>query len=264
VALGASWRAWRRGGDDGAGWLLSFGLVPILFFLPLSLVTREDLSRVQWDLVGYAVGIVALAGWIAGSPGKGSRNPEERFLEPFPARRGLGLAAVGTALLTTSLLVLGALRPDLAVAVGLRPPTQRMLGWRELAAAIREAEQGSWTRPPFLLTESFDAALCLGFERGSREGIYTFRGAHDRRYGLTGQLEAWGIDEARAFKDRRGQEAIYVQEFLHPDRPQAEKVPRRLFRRFREVTLLREVEVVVGTRVVRRFGLYRAVPKLLL
>lgn len=247
VSFGATWRRWRRTGCGRNAWVLCFGLVPILFFLVPSLFTERLLIRVHWDMIGYAVGIVALAGLIAG-----------RERDARPPRRRLGIAALATALPITASLIVAGLWPSLSVAVGLRPPTLKMLGWKELAAKVRELEQRPWEEPHFILTKSFSTALCLGVERGSREGIYTIRSGHDKRYGLRRQLEAWGIDEERALAENLGHEALYVHEFRHPEAPRPKDQPKRVFRYFERLEPLAEVRVTLGGRVVRRFGLYRA------
>lgn len=265
------WRSWRRSARRGDAWLLSFGLVPILFFLVPSLFTKRLLIRVHWDLIGYAVGIVALAGLIAGQEG-GRR------------RRRLGVASVAAGALITVALFASSFWPALAVAAGTRPPTVKMLGWEELAARVREMEAGHglragrWDEPRFILTSSFHSALCLAFQRGSREGIYTIRSAHDRRYGLTAQLEAWGIDEERALAEHFAHDAIYIHEFRRPDRPGPKDQPRRVYRYFEalegrtgdrnwltrhELEPLAEAKVTIAGRTVRRFGLYRAHQQLL-
>jgi len=242
----ALWRAWRRDGCERGAWLLGFGLVPILVFAPPSLFTEQRMVRVHWDLIGYAVGIVALAGLIAGRDEDGGSK-----------RLALGIGALATAAVVTVGLFASAVWPGLTGLVGARPLTVRMLGWRELAARVRELEKGL-REPHFVLTNSFKSALCLGFERRSRDGIYTLRSRYDAQYGLTEQLAAWGIDEASFLEERRGEEALYVHEFTHPEAPRAEDQPLRVLRFFGHLEPQGEVTVVGGGTTMRRFGLYRA------
>jgi 4-amino-4-deoxy-L-arabinose transferase-like glycosyltransferase len=234
---------WRHRGRMGgpAAWLLCFGLVPILFFLPPSVLTQRRLVRVHWDLIGYVAGMVALAG----------------FISTRGARR-VGAAAVGTALVITMPCFAAALWPGLAPAVGRRPPTRRMLGWKALADRVRAIEQEPWDTPRFILTGSFDTALCLGVQRRSREDIYTIRHSHDRRYGLRYQLMEWGVDEETALVEQFGHDALFIHDFRHPDAPRAEDQPRRIWRYFEALEPLDEVTVEFGGTVYRRFGLYRA------
>ena len=70
AAFWGVWRRWRLLRRGRHAWLLAFGLVPILFFLLPSLFTEQKLTRLHWDLIGYAVGLVALAGLIAGGKGR--------------------------------------------------------------------------------------------------------------------------------------------------------------------------------------------------
>ena len=199
-------------------------------------------------------------------------------------RRKLGLASVAVGALITAALFAASFWPALAVAAGARPPSVRMLGWQELAAKVREMEAGHglragrWDEPHFILTGSFDSALCLAFHRGSRKGIYTIRSVHDERYGLTRQLEAWGIDEESAMAAHFAREAILIHEFRRPEEPGPEDQPRRVYRYFEvlegrtgdrnwltrhELEPLAEARVTLAGRTVRRFGLYRAHQQLL-
>jgi len=240
------WRKWRQGGDWPSAWLLSFGLLPILVFLVPSLFTERRMLRVQWDLFGYATGIVALAGLIAG-----------RDEEQGTRRLGLGISAVSVAALITLALFASSAWPSLSALVGARPPTLRMLGWRNLVARLR-AHEASLPKPHYVLTSSFQSALCLGFERQSRDGVYTLLNKHDRQYGLTDQLIEWGADHRTALATRPGQDAIYIHEFRHPDAPRPKDYPRQVLELFDHLDPLEEVEVVIGGRTLRRFGLYRA------
>lgn len=246
VSFVALWRRWRGSGDWRSAWLLVFGVLPILVFLAPSIFTRRRMLRVQWDLFGYAVGIVALAGLIAGRDDEGGTR-----------RLRLGVGSLLAAVAITGALFASSLWPSLATAVGARPPTVRMLGWRELAARVRELE-ARVPRPHFVLTSSFQSMLCLGFERRSRDGVYTILSKYDRRYGLTPQIKAWGVDDRSFLEKRPGQQAIYIHEFQRPEAPRPNDYPRRVLEFFEHLDPLGEVTVVVGGRTLRRFGLYRA------
>ena len=246
VAFAGLWRAWRRSGRAHDAWLLCFGLAPIAFFFAPSVFTARSLVRVHWDLIGYATGAVALAGWVVQRP-----------------TRKMAVAVLAVAVPIVLALQAACLWPSLAVVAGLRPPTREMLGWAELSSAVAEQERRLGSQPRFIITGSFDSALCLGVTRQSREGIYTIRQSHDRRYGLRQQLTDWGIDEESALVDHFGHDALFVHEFRHPDAPGPDDDPRRIFRYFEKLDLLADVPISIGGRVVRRFGIYRASQMLL-
>ncbi|NQT52080.1 glycosyltransferase family 39 protein [bacterium] len=252
ATLGVLWRSWRRRGCGASSWLLAFAGGPILFFALPSVCTEQDLVRVHWDLAGYAVGIVAVAGVISGADG-----PRHVW------RLLVGIAATACAALVTVAVFLASLFPGAGAAVGVRPPTRQMLGWGALATKVTELDRALGPEPRFILTRSFDTAVCLAFARRSRERIYTIRDAHAREYGLYEQLSRWRIDEEHFLSERLGHEAIYVHEFRHPEAPRPQDHPRRVYRYFEKLDPLDEVVVSIGGRTVRRFGLYRASQMLL-
>jgi len=172
-------------------------------------------------------------------------------------RRWLGLAAIAGALPITVALFIASLWPAAAAAVGARPPSVRMLGWERLAARVKDLQQTMPT-PHLVLTSSFHSALCLGFVRGSREGIFTFLEVKDPDYGLSGQLKVRGLDVSRLVSEYPGRPVLYVHEFRHPAAPRPRDYPRRVRRLYRRLEPLAEVKVEIGGRIWRRFGLYRA------
>ncbi len=173
-------------------------------------------------------------------------------------RPGWGISATMASVLISGALLIACLFPGLAVTVGAKPPTTKMLGWKDLASRVRQVEQRSWDAPHFILTNYFGTALCLGFERRSRDGLYTITTGHTRRYGLKGQLADWGMDQSHFMSERQGQEAIYIHEFRHPHAPKKRHFPDRVFRYFKKLEPLDEVLVKVNDRIIRRFGIYRA------
>lgn len=121
-ALVAAARAAWRGEARGA-LLAGFGLLPIAFFLPPSVGTKNLMVQMHWAAFGYAVGLVALGGVVAG----GGRW-----------RRRLGVAALGVGGLATAAILVGIFCPRLPLAFGMRPPGHRLLPWRELAERLVE------------------------------------------------------------------------------------------------------------------------------
>ncbi len=242
------YRPWlTQSGKEKKMWLLVFGLLPILFFFFPSVLTKRQLIREHWDLIGYCVGIIAFSGMIIKEVGL------DRVRWP---RWGISAAVVSVFI--SAILMIACLYPGLAVAIGLRPPTAKMMGWKDLAVRVNQIEQRSWDTPHFILTNYFSAALCLGFERRSRDGIYTITTDHTRRYGLEGQLADWGIDQSHFMSERQGQEAIYIHEFKHPDAPKIRDFPKKVFKYFQGLEPLDELQIKVNNQTVRRFGIYRA------
>jgi len=245
AAFVGAWRAWRRGAWSGA-WLFSFGVGPILFFLAPSLFTEERLSRVQWDEIGYAVGIVALACAIA--PG-GEGRERRRW-------RRTGVAALALALVMSLALSAVSRWPGLAAGAGIRVPTRQMEGWREVTERV-EAMDETWPGGrPIVVTRSFKTAVCLGFRRG-REDIYTLEHRRNERYGLIGQLAAWGIDERHLEMERGDRDALYViprgHEVARPHKPNLKRI-RRFFTTVEPVDAF---DIVRGGHPLFSFHLFR-------
>jgi hypothetical protein len=192
---------WRRGDARGA-WLLSFSVFPVAFFLVPSLGTESFMWRVHWDAVGYATALVALGCLLGGG------DLVERVRRRWRRVSVVGLAVAG---LAVAVLIAVAAFPCTALHAGLsRPPLRTVLGWRELAAKVREREE-AWSGPDrFIVTESFNTALCLGFHLDRREGIYCLPHSRNRRYGLEEALNEWGIDWQTMVREQTGRPALYV------------------------------------------------------
>jgi hypothetical protein len=192
---------WRRGDARGA-WLVCFSLFPIVFFLVPSIGTQSLMLRVHWDAVGYASALVALGCLLGGDDLPGAIAARWRRV----TAAGLVLAGcMMAAALVVSLL------PCLGLRLGMRrPPMHRLMGWREVAAAVRERE-AAWQGPDrFLVTESFRAALCLGFHLNRREGIYCLPHPRNSHYGLGAALRQWGVDWQSMLEEQVGRPALYV------------------------------------------------------
>ena len=249
AAFVAAWRSWRRG-DWGSAWVLSFGLVPIAFFFVPSVFTKKALLRVHWDEMGYAIGLIGLAAAIArlSQPGR----PRGRW-------RRLGVAGIAAAALISGAAFVGSLRPGLAVALRLRPPTRQMLGWRDLARRVRSVRSGWRGAEPVIITDSASTHFCLAFHLRQRQNIYTLDSLVNRRYGLVEPLGVWGIDQPHLVADmesgRLAPEAIFIDQPHHTTRSTFPP-PEQLTRLFASVELLEPLLVTRGGRVVVIFTLY--------
>lgn len=246
-ALVCEARAWRRG-NPRAAWVLAFGAMPILFFLPPSVFTASSLLRVQWDLVGYAVGTIAagalMAGWGQGPPGR-------RWLRP------LGIGALALAGMLTGATLVGLVYPTATEALGIRPLTLRRLGWRQLAARVQDVKRE--TAADFVVTDSFRTALSLGYYSGQRDGIYTLLDSASKRYGLNEALRSWRMDESHMVKERLGQSGLYVEEHTCVRRCNCGQEPERIGQFFRQVSRVEALPVFLEERVLRCFRIYRVV-----
>jgi hypothetical protein len=244
IGFAAAWRAWRGRADANAAWLLAFGLVPIVVFAAPSLFTRREMIREHWDAFGYAVGMIALASLAGHSAWRAGAR-----------RRTLAASALVVAVLISGVVLVGARWPGLPVRAGLPPPTRQMLGWSEVAAAIKEVRRQPGRGNAFLLANSFPNALLVGYHLQQREAIFSFDHKRNVRYGMLDSIRQWGIGERDMFDRCRGRDAIFVHEF-RADRSGREEGPARLYRIFDSVEPAREVDVVYGGKRVKHFGLF--------
>jgi len=240
-------RLWRRERHAAAAWVLSFGVLPILFFLPPSLFTKWTTIREHWDVVGYATGLLGLAAAIDGLGRAGGK-----------ARRTLGVVTFGTAMLVSACVAVAVIWPQTAVVFGTRPPTRKMLGWPELAQRIRDT-RAQWDGPaPAVVTESFAPALCLGFHLREKGLIYTLDDERNHEYGLVDQLERWGIDEATLLRKHAGEDVLYVHEYrVERDEDPIEDPPDRILALCAQAEPIGHVEIAYGGEPIRLFGLFR-------
>ncbi len=243
AGFAAAWRAWRRTGDERAAWVLAFGLLPILFFFVPSVFTRRDLMREHWDAFGYAAGLIGFAAFAT------------EKTAGFWQRRYAGAAAAVAALMTAGVAA-SAIWPALPARLGARPPARTMLGWHELADAVAAQRLQRSGEVSFTLTESFPAALCVGFYLNQRTDLYTLDHMRNASYGLVQQLQTWGMDLQRLLRERQGQNALYIFEYRIRKRTGQEDEPTRIFRYFEWVEKIADVDIVRGGKRLRHFGLF--------
>lgn len=241
------WFLWRRGRSRAGIWIASFGWVPIVFFLAPSAFTERTMTRVQWDAVGYAAGIVAFALLLR------ERGVRGRVLR---RRRRFALAGMGVAGATLAGTLVVMLWPGLVVRLGMNPPVTRLLGWSELAERVQQAREEWPGQPAFIVGDSFRTALCVGFHLNTRNGVYTLFHPSNRRYGLTEELKRWRIDEPSMVEDRAGQDALYVHEYHFSSRAGADDPATRIHRFFSRVEKVADFYVVRGGRQLKHFGLF--------
>ena len=241
------WWPSRRNHDWRGVWISAFGWVPIVFFVLPSAFTLRTMNRVHWDAVGYAAGLVAFAFLLREGGVRGRVLRRRRWL----AAAGM---AFGTATIVVTLVTVWS--PALAADVLGKPPSIRMLGWRELAEGVENAQE-EWNGPArFIVADSFRTALCLSFHLGARDGVYTLFHSSNRRYGLTEELERWGTDEPSMVREQLGQDALYVHEYRFDSDKGREDPPMRIHLFFTRVEKVADVYVVRGGVQLKHFGLF--------
>jgi len=248
VGIVAAWRLWRRGDWRGA-WLGVFSALPILFFVAPSVLTERKMIRVQWDGMGYATGAIALAATL--SP-DGFRPHVRRAWRWF-AVAGLALGA----LIIIGFWV-GSVWPRVPMAMGVRPPMQQALGWRELARAVEQRAPKLVKHPARIVADSFPTMFCVGFHLDRTEGLYSLEHKRNAQYGMVGKLAGWHADE-RAFVEAmagRPGPVFYVHDHRASGKRLREPEPTRMGRYFAEIEPLETVTVAHGDRVYRSYGLY--------
>jgi 4-amino-4-deoxy-L-arabinose transferase-like glycosyltransferase len=242
---------WSVGGRrTRAGlWAAGFGLVPILFFLPPSVLTERSMIRAHWDAIGYAAGVVALALYLRERGVRGRR---------LRRRRRLAVVAMAMGLVTVGAIAVGTAWPAVPVRLGLRPVSDRIMGWGELAGRVERVRRNWPGAEPAIITDSFRSAVCLGFHLNTRQGIYTLWHERNFRYGLAEQLSRWGIDEAHLAEERQGQDALYVHEYRVSRRKGREDEPVHIYRFFDQgdVIKVNDLYVEVAGRTVKHFGIF--------
>jgi hypothetical protein len=238
-------RAWRRG-DRRSAWPLAFGVVPILFFLGPNLLTQRKLMSLQWDEIGYAAGIIALAGIpdLAAGEAGGCRWRRTR------------LAALGVAVALTVVIAAAVVWPAFGASLRLHSIAQQTFGWKEAARRLQELE-GRWpAKPPVVVGESFRTALCMAYHLGRLDYVYTLDSRWNERYGLRQEITNWKMDEAR-LREHAGGQAIYVLRKRPSKKDSTEENLRGIDRYFTTVELVNRLDVPTGGEPVWSFLFFR-------
>ncbi|HET7755495.1 MAG TPA: glycosyltransferase family 39 protein [Anaeromyxobacteraceae bacterium] len=160
----------------------AFALPPLALFLALSPFTWV---RGNWAAPGYAVAIVAAAGFL---------------FEDLRSRRGLALVATATAALGSAYLHAAVLIPDLPF------PAKQVttLGWKELAQRV-DAERRKVRPRPFVLGCGFKVASALAYYLPGRPETWSSNamGEEGLQYGLWFRPDEIAGREGILVTDRR-------------------------------------------------------------
>ncbi len=241
-ALVAAVGRWRRGRQNWA-WVAAFGLVPILFFLPFSLFTDRQMLREHWDAIGYAVAIVGVGGLV-------TERQDSRPRWAWPT-------ASSAAVLTLCVLA-AALWPTLAVRLGARPPTTKMMGWRALAESTRRRLDAVGTPGAFVIGDSWRTTLCVGFYMRDEAHLYALPHERNRDYGVGRLLGAWDMGWRALRREEPGSDALYVHEHHRSSHTGREDLPVLIHRMFDDVRPVEDLYIRCDGREIAHFGLFEA------
>lgn len=176
-------RAWRRRGEPPLDAIAVIGGTFVVAYFVLGLFADDLRFRAHWPLPGYLVACVGLPLVLRDSRGAWRRTVQAGFM-----LAGLGLAA-GLAYLGLAASTHGA-----TVLAGMKAFPTNFTGWRESAAASREALA---TRPDaVLVADNFMLAAELRFALGAPHAIYSLDSPLNAKHGRAPQLASWGLDEA--------------------------------------------------------------------
>jgi 4-amino-4-deoxy-L-arabinose transferase-like glycosyltransferase len=116
--LAVAWRALRRGASEAERLLLSFSLPVLALISVQALISR---AHANWAVAAYPAGVVLVTAVLL----------EHRFIRLF--RLSLGIHAV----VALALVLAPVFAPHLTLPGGLNP-FERLLGWRDMAAVVRD------------------------------------------------------------------------------------------------------------------------------
>jgi 4-amino-4-deoxy-L-arabinose transferase-like glycosyltransferase len=177
-----------RAGDERAGLLACFALVPLgVYFLasPLSDISH---NYWHWPQIGYLPLLVLLPGQLTAWRDRGRLLRGAAVLAPA---LGLGVLAFG--------------QLDLATGFVGWVPRHPFAGWSAMADAVR-AE----LRPTrVVVADTYIAGAELSFELGGAAEIYVLDHPVNHKHGRALQYRLWGLDEP-ALASRAGQEVLLV------------------------------------------------------
>jgi len=195
VALVDGLRRARRG-DERAGLLVAFALVPIAVYFLASPVLGAALNHVHWLAPSYLTLYVLLP----------------RTLEDLAARGGwlrvFAVAAPATACAALVASVVAATMGSPAMDTVLRP----FRGWSETAAEVRaRLPRGVDGERPIVVADSYMQAAQIDFGLADAADVYALDHPRNAGHGRAVQIALWGLDE-RGLKTRAGRDALVVVE----------------------------------------------------
>jgi 4-amino-4-deoxy-L-arabinose transferase-like glycosyltransferase len=204
VALVDGLRRARRG-DERAGLLVAFAVVPIAVYFLASPVLGAELSHFHWLAPSYLPLYVLLPRTLEDLAARGGWRRIVAVLAPATAGAATVVGAVAT---TTTWSVMD-------------PVLRPFRGWTETAADVRarlpRAAEGA---RPIVVADSYLQAAQVDFQLDGEADVYALDHPRNARQGRAVQIALWGVDE-RGLKKRAGRDALVVVErsdFPAPDR----------------------------------------------
>lgn len=175
-------RAWRRRAEAPLDALAAVAGTFVVAYFVLGLFADDLRFRAHWPLPGYLVACVALPLVLREAGTAWRRTVHAGFV-----LAGLGLAA------GLGYLGLAASAHGAAVLAGMKAFPTNFTGWRESAAASRDALAA---RPEaILVADNFMLAAELRFALGASHTVYSLDSPLNVKHGRAPQLAAWGLDE---------------------------------------------------------------------
>lgn len=251
--LAAAWWAGRRQRDWRAGFLASFGLVPLVFFLIVASATRRELSREQWDAPAYVCGLVAASWWVQRLMRQAQSSRAHRWM------RGLVVAALVMGFVTQVLVAVEGLTTWPSRWLGRMPLFRTMIGWRSLARYVDDlAGSEPATSRTIVLGNSFVPAIQYAFYGQRDLPVYTLDHRQNAKFGLRELIERAGLS-LRGLGERGRVDAIFVADGEPMDDATRKLAGHRerLSAYFERVEALPSLDVRLADRVVERFYVLR-------
>jgi hypothetical protein len=204
VALVDGLRRARRG-DERAGLLVAFALVPIAVYFLASPVLGAALSHFHWLAPAYLPLYVLLP----------------RTLEDLAARGGRWRVLAVAAPATAGVVAVAGVVATLAGWSALDPVLRPFRGWSETAAEVRaRLAQAADGERPIVVADSYLEAAQIDFGLDGAADVYALDHPRNAGHGRAVQIALWGVDE-RGLKERAGRDALVVVEpsdFARADR----------------------------------------------
>ena len=237
ASLLALWRGWRCGGPARLAAACAGGL--LLFYALLAPFADRARFSLHWPLPAYLIATALLPAVL----------DHWRRRRPWWPAATATLAVSGT-LLVAALFALPAL-PGLAARTagsGLYP--DNFLGWREVAAAVRQHR-----RPDeVLVADHFMLAAQLAFALDRERRVFVLDHWNNHKHGRAAQLALWGYDETGLAALPAGTPLLLA---IEPGETPAQEHAAWLGRACRWIEDLVPIAVVAGPGEGKWFWLYR-------